>query len=299
MNPADLTESKQRGASGNGFGASHALPCALFVGDFNVGKSALINALLKREALFEAREESQALPTFVGRSDGAKASYAALAPGGAKVDAKTHEEFLNIRRHTGNEAGYTALSARLPASPFSRLVLVDSAGLSSDSLESLAIDDLTGLDNALFAIVADIEYWSAKHTMDFIAENHERFGSSLLVVANKADHLNANELNRIITKAPQRMERYGIAPAPRFFAVSARLELARGGPKTEYRARVKKDVRERCDAGFDALRVALYEFEAARMAGASAPTFDTILGAPLVSSFIALQEGSHDEVSGE
>ena len=43
-------------------------PSAFFMGDFNVGKSMLINALLRRDTLYSSNEESRALPTFIGRS---------------------------------------------------------------------------------------------------------------------------------------------------------------------------------------------------------------------------------------
>jgi hypothetical protein len=127
--------------------------------------------------------------------------------------------------------------------------------------------------------------------MDFIAYHRQVFGENLVVVANMADHLNANEIRRISDRAPHRMELYGISPAPRFYALSARLELARGVRMNEYRNRTKRDVRDLCDAGFDALRVALYEFEAAHSGATVCPSFDSLLSAPLAASFVQKQEG--------
>ena len=270
-------------------GETH-VPTAFFMGDFNVGKSTLINALLRREVLVTGREESHTLPVFVTRSTDGQAQFAALPPEGS-IDSRSHEEFLSIRRAEHNERGYTALGVRLPASPFSRMVLVDTAGMSSDDFESVEVADLADQGAALFVVVTDIEYWSAKHTMDFIAFHHEIFGGALLIVANKADHLNVNEIRRIVAKAPTRLENYGVKPAPPFFALSARLEGARQNPQNEYRNRVRPAVREQCDGGFDAFRVALYEFEAAHTKQTPGPGFEQLLTAPLAESFIRTQLG--------
>lgn len=269
-------------------------PTALFLGDFNVGKSTLINALLRREVLSVTREESRALTTFVACSGQREAHYVALLPGEALVEPKSHEEFLSIRRDENNEEGYRALAASLPMSLFHHLVLVDTAGISSDLFDSAEIAGLADQENALLIVVADIEYWSAKHTMDFIAHHHHIFDGAMIVVANKTDHLNAHEVRRICDKAPKRMEKYGISPAPRFYALSARLEGARVDHVNEYRQRTKVAVREWCDASFDALRVALYEFEAARTQEASYPSFEDLLTAPLATSFIKTQQGASE-----
>lgn len=268
------------------------LPLALFMGDFNVGKSSLINALLRRETLLSTREESRALPTFVARSAQREARYVALLRDGAGLEAKSHEEFLEIRREIGRPSPYGALGAALPGGPFSRLILVDTAGMSSDLSESVRLSRLPGQESMFFVAVADIEYWSAKHTLDFIAYHHELFNGSMVIVANKADHLNAEELKRIRDKAPIRLERYGIAPQPRFFPVSARLESARGLPHNEYRRRVKPEVRDLCDAAFDALRVALYEFEAMQGGEPACQSFKHLLQTPMATAFVQAQEGS-------
>ena len=271
--------------------APFTAPNALFVGDFNTGKSALINALLRRNILGATREESRALPTFIAGSAHGEASYAALSPNGGGIDLKAHEDFLLIRQDQSNLSGYTALAASLPGVPFHRLVLVDTAGTSSDSLETLEISELANQEHALMAVVTDMEYWSARHTMDFIAFHREIFGNNMLVLANKADHLNASDIQRICDRAPRRMEAYGISPAPRFLAVSARLELSRNGASDEYRRRTKRAVRDLCDSAFDALRVALYEFEAAHCEPLR-PTFEQLLSAPLTASFIRTQQGA-------
>lgn len=268
------------------------LPLALFMGDFNVGKSALINALLRRETLLSTREESRALPTFVARSAQREARYVALPRDRAGLEAKSHEEFMDVRREAGGACPYGALGAALPGGPFSRLVLVDTPGMSSDLSESVRLSRLPGQESVLFVAVADIEYWSARHTLDFMAHHHELFGGAMLIVGNKADHLNAEEIRRIRDKAPVRLERYGIAPPPRFFALSARLELARGLPHNEYRRRVKQEVRELCDGDFDALRVALYEFEAAQSAESGCQSFKQLLQTPLATALIQTPEVS-------
>ena len=55
-------------------------------------------------------------------------------------------------------------------------------------------------------------------------------------------------------------------------------------------------MRELCDAGFDALRLALYEFEAARCRRFPRPGIDEVLKMPLAASFVAVQEGAVHEV---
>lgn len=267
-------------------------PCAYFVGDFNTGKSSLINALLHREVVPTSREESRALPTFVGRSVRKEAYYGALAPGAPGVVAKTQEEFLALRRDRENPEGFTALGAHYPAIPFRNLQLVDSGGISGEAHHDPVAYALPKPDAALLVVVTDIEYWASKHNMELIARNLPAFGGHLLVVANKADHLNLADIRKVCDKAAMRMEQYGISPAPRFFAVSARLEQTRRDPFNEYRSRTKREVREHCDAGFDALRVALYEFEATQGSGPVAPTLEAMLNAPLAQSFIASQEGT-------
>lgn len=264
-------------------------PFALFVGDFNSGKSSIVNALLRRDALPESREESRALPAFITRSERKEAAFAAWLPEQGVLHPKTHEEFRAIRRDRDNAEGYAALTARFPNTPFQELVLTDSAGFGGESLEAFDMTALAQHERALAVVVTDIEYWSAKHTMDFIAEHHALFAGAMLVAANKADHLNASEIRRLRDKAAERMERYGIRPAPAFIPLSARLERGRHDPFNEYRQRTKREVREQCDAGFDALRVALYEFETSRQQSGPALAFDHLLRTPIAESFVALQ----------
>jgi GTP-binding protein EngB required for normal cell division len=265
-------------------------PTVVFIGDFNVGKSALVNSLLRRETLLCGREETRGLPTFLARSDRREAEYVAYHSGDGTLTPKSHEEFLNIHHERGNEAGYSALGAGLPVTPFSNLVFIDTAGMSSDILDSTDVTHLADDDNLLVVVVADIDYWAAKHTLDMIAAHRENYGHSLLVVANKADRLNYDEIRRISERAQKRMEAYGISPAPAFFALSARLEAARAQGDNEYRQRTKESVRECCAGGFDAFRVALYEFEAVQNAQNPAPPFEDIFSTPLSSSFIENQD---------
>lgn len=264
-------------------------PCVLFMGDFNVGKSSLINALLRREALYASREESRALPTFVTRTDRAEAHFAAYQPDRNRIDEKGQDEFFDIRQDRNNEAGYVAMGARFPATPFMNLVLIDTAGASSDSCETIDISHLAAPEQAMLVVVTDIEYWAARHTLDFVRSHLPIFGDALVMVANKADHLNASEIRRICDKAPDRLRAYGIDPAPRFFALSARLEFARHAPRNEYRHRTRREVRDLCDASFDAFRVALYEFEASRAAMNGAPTFRQLFESPVIASFLKTQ----------
>lgn len=271
-------------------------PCVFVVGDFNVGKSTLLNAMLRQEVLHSSREEGRALPTFVTRVSDTHDRYAALSRSDGSLIPKTHDEFLHIRKAEESSANFKALAAGCVRSPFNSLVLVDTAGMSTDVCQSVEIAGLSDQEDGLLLVVTDIEYWAAKHTMDFIAYHQEQFGESLIVVANKADHLNAIDIDRIQDKAADRMEEYGIHPAPRFLTLSARLEQFRHEPRNEYRCRTKRRVRELCDAGFDALRLALYEFEAARCRREPRPGIDAVLSMPLAASFIAVQEGSTHEV---
>jgi len=266
-------------------------PCAFVVGDFNVGKSTLLNALLHREILHTSREEGRALPTFIGRNGDSCDRFAALSLDGATVTPQTHDEFLRTRQEPGRAASAKALSVGCATSPFRELLLVDTSGMSSDTCESTEIAHLDGQESSLLLVVTDIEYWASKHTMDFLAFHQEQFGDRLYLIANKADHLNASEIERIQAKAGQRMEDYGIDPAPRFFPLSARLEMTRRTPRDEYRCRTKARVRELCDSGFDALRVALYEFEASQSQREQPISVDDWVRTPLATSFIATQEG--------
>jgi hypothetical protein len=133
--------------------------------------------------------------------------------------------------------------------------------------------------------------------MDFIDRHMEVFGDNLVVVANKADHLNASEIQRIADKAGKRMAQYGMERTPPFLAVSARLEMSRRDPEDEYRKRTKPAVRALCDAGFDALRVRLYEFEAAAAGVAGETDEHRFLKAPLAQAFVEKQKGAVDAVS--
>lgn len=272
------------------------LPCVFVVGDFNVGKSTLLNALLRQEVLHISREEGRALPTFITRITDTHDRFTALNQKDGSMIPKTHEEFLRIRRDSDQTTTYKALAAGCVRAPFNSLVMVDTAGMSSDVCESVEIAELANQEDGLLLVVTDIEYWAAKHTMDFIAYHQEQFGDSVIVVANKADHLNAVDIERIQLKAVQRMEDYGIQPAPRFYTLSARLESFRREARNEYRCRTKQRVRELCDAGFDALRVALYEFEASRSRRVPRPSLEHVMQMPLAESFVALQEGVPHEV---
>lgn len=268
---------------------STTTPYALFMGDFNVGKSSLVNALVRREALVVSRRETRAVTTYVSRGASDEPFYGGWPGAAGAIDALGHEEYLATRLDL-NPKGYTALSARLPELPFARLALVDTVGISSEIKATARINALDDLSRALMLVVTDIEYWSARHTMEFIEHHRRLMGDSLIVVANKADHLNASEIQRLCDKAHTRLEAFGIKPAPRFFAVSARLEAARYQPGNEYRQRTKRDVRDRCDAGMDALRVALYEFEARHTEPAAAEAL-AVINSPLSLSFLKAFEG--------
>lgn len=274
------------------------LPFAFFVGDFNSGKSTIINALLRDHLLRCDRQESHALPTLIYRGGQATAQFGALPPDYKQLHRKSHSQFQTLRNDESNTNGYRALAAQTPASPFSRMVLVDTAGTSSDSTGALP-PEFGAVRHAMMVVVTDIEYWSSKHNLALIANYQESFGDAVLVLANKADHLNISEIERLHKKAAQRMEEYGISPAPRFFALSGRLESLRTDKDDEYRRRTKPTVRAHCDAAFDAFRVALFEFEAACV---GAPEVDelSLLKSPMAQCVVKggapVAEETSDEV---
>ena len=264
--------------------SADSMPMAFFVGDFNTGKSTIINALLREPVLRVERHESHALPTLVYRGGQAAAQFGALPPDYKHLHRKSLSQFQAIRDDETNTVGYRALAAQTPSCPFSRLTLVDTAGASSDR-DGSAPPEFGAVRHGLMVVVTDIEYWSSKHNLDLIASYRDAFGDALVVVANKTDHLNMSEIDRVCKKAAQRMEEYGITPAPRFFALSGRLEALRGDRADEYRRRTKPSVRAHCDAAFDAFRLALFEFESACLGAAAVEELD-LFKAPLAQSVI-------------
>ncbi|MBI2431362.1 MAG: 50S ribosome-binding GTPase [Candidatus Hydrogenedentes bacterium] len=271
--------------------ATPILPMAFFVGDFNVGKSALINALLRSPLLSMSGEESRSLPTFVV-AGAAAPEVLGYSRRDRRSQPMTLDDFAGLRGNNGRAAKWNALAASVPESPFARLALVDTPGMSSDTLETMQIETLSHQEQALLVLVADIEYWFAKHTMDFIAYHQQIFKRSLMIVANKADLMNASELARIQEKAARRMEDYGIVPAPAFHVLSARLELVRRAPHDDARRKTKAKVRDMCDISFDRFRLALYEFER-RCPGEDAHLpLTSVLQSPLAASFLAQQDGA-------
>lgn len=267
------------------------LPAAVFSGDFNAGKSLLINALLHQNSLFISREESMTPPVLVAKSDDADVIYGARPRGEREAVPLSREQFLSSRKVGGVPCESDALCVLAPEMPFRHFVLVDTPGASSQENRPAIPAAAPALDNALFVLVTTLEYWPARHTMSLIREYQMRFPGRFIVVANMADHINTNEIRRVRDKGRQRMERNGIAPAPPFFTLSARLELARRTGDDEYRRRIKADVRELCDAGFDAFRVALYEFEAKVASHAVDYDLETLLNSPLAEAVIMNQKG--------
>ena len=269
-----------------------SVPAAVFVGDFNTGKSFLINALVRQNVLFISREESLAPPVFLARGAGADPVYAAF-PAGAGPGVKSHEQFLGTRKIGGQPCDSRGLAALTPDFPFRHFVLVDTPGASSEENRTAIFAAVPATQNALFVVTTTLEYWPARHTLSLIKEYQVRFPGRFVVVANMADQMNADEIRRVRDKARHRMESHGIAPAPPFFPVSARLEAARRHPDDEYRRRVKPEVRELCDAGFDAFRVALYEFEARTSGEGAVHDLETLLNSPLAAEVMTNQKGQN------
>ena len=268
-----------------------APPAAVFVGDFNTGKTLLINALLRQNLLFISREESLTPPVFVARSDDAEMMYGARPGAGMTPVQQSHEQFLSSRQMNGLPCESDALAVLAPDMPFRHFILVDTPGASTEENKPAIPPVAPALNNAIFVLTTTLEYWPARHTISLIKEYQVRFPGRFLVVANMADQVNANELRRVRDRARQRMERNGIHPAPPFFALSARLELARNAGDDEYRRRIKHEVRELCDAGFDAFRVALYEFEARVSRGSENYDLDAILNGALAAAVTTNQKG--------
>lgn len=262
---------------------------ALFIGDFNVGKSSVLNALMRRNLLFTSREESRTPPVFMVRTGDAKITYAGYNPDEKDFVEQSHAQFLSMRRHGRTECPFTALSAQIPHFPFTGMMLVDTPGTSTEIQQQCLLPKDAALEKSLVVLVTTVEYWAARHTLALITEYTERFAGRFLVVANMADQLNHGELLRIRDKAAKRIESLSQAAAPPFYIVSAKLEHARRDPDDEYRRRVKSEVRDLCDAGFDALRVALYEFEAASQRPCEMSPLNSFVH-PLLSALTSLNQ---------
>ncbi len=269
------------------------LPAAVFVGDFNTGKSLVINALLRNSVLFISREESRTPPVFVSRGGVPETVYASRSEETQTTESKSHEQFLNTRHLQGQPCDSDALGIQTPDMPFRHLVFVDTPGASTDENRPAILRPAPALVNTLFVITTTLEYWPARHTMALIKEHHLHFPGRFVVVANMADQMNANEIRRVRDRARHRLERNGINPAPPFFPVSARLELARRAPGDEYRRRVKSEVRELCDAGFDAFRVTLYEFEANISSSGAGYDLNDLLTSTLAAAVTINEKGQN------
>ena len=108
------------------------LCAAVFMGDFNTGKSLLINALVRRDILFISRDESRTPPVLVAKGDTTEPVYGSRPAEGLSPGVKSHEEFLSTRHLNGMSCDSDALGALLPGMPFRHLVLVDTPGASTD-----------------------------------------------------------------------------------------------------------------------------------------------------------------------
>jgi len=272
-------------------------PHAILIGDFNTGKSTVVNALLKEDLVYTSRTESHSLPAFLGASaKGAPVYWRAGEEGPVKT---TRKKWLSLRG-TGAEAPEErALGMNASAHPFSSLILVDTPGLSGDSQAHIDLNSLGADPDVLLVLVTDIEYWNARHTIELIGRHIDAFRDRLMLLGNKADHLNLDEITRIAAKARNRMERAGIADPPEFLPVSARLELARHTTEDdEYRHRTKRPVRQQCDWSFDQFRVRLYEFERRRSlhpSDADTPPlgWSGLIGTRLIDAF-APKDDAHE-----
>ena len=91
-----------------------APPAAVFVGDFNTGKTQLINALLRRNLLFISREESLTPPVFVARSDDFELAFGARPGAGLPPVLQSHEQFLSSRQMNGLPCENDALAVLSP-----------------------------------------------------------------------------------------------------------------------------------------------------------------------------------------
>ena len=251
----------------------------------------LINALLHREALFMSREESRTPPVLMAKSQTPEIQYGARMENSGETMVLSRDDFLNARKTNSVPCDSEALAVLLPDMPFRHFVFVDTPGASSLENRPAIPGAATAFDQSLFVLATTLEYWPARHTISLIKEYHARFPGRFVVAANMAEQFNAKEIRRVCDRARLRLERNGITPAPPVFALSARLELARRFGEDEYRNRIKPDVRELCDCGFDAFRVMLYEFEARATIASTAYDLDNVLGSPLADAVIMNQKG--------
>jgi GTP-binding protein EngB required for normal cell division len=238
---------------------SASVPTCVFIGDFNVGKSALINAIIREDLMPTAMEESTRFPALITRqARGDTGRFVAIRTDGT-VEPLTQRQFtLRARAAREESASTVALLARVPAMPFGHIRLIDSPGLSSTSHHGWR-GLLDESEASLAVIVVDVEYWAAKHSMELLTQVQAAF-ANVALVANKADHLNRHEIARVCESAPKRLRAAGARRVP-VFTVSASLERGRGFADDELRAMTKNPVLVACDSGFDALRLFFYEWE--------------------------------------
>lgn len=280
-------EERQRASSSPLLASPEA--AALFIGDFNVGKSSVLNAVMRRNLLFTSREESRTPPVFLTGTADETINYSGYNATEQDFVEQSHAQFLSIRRHGRTKCPFSALAAQVPHFPFTRLLLVDTPGTSTEIQEQSPLPQGATLEKSLVVLVTTVEYWALRHTLALITDYTERFAGRFVVVANMADQLNYKEILRVRDKASKRIEDLSQTAAPPFYIVSAKLERARRNPEDEYRQRVKRDVRDICDAGFDALRVALYEFEAASQRPTPTCSLSTFVH-PLLSALTSINQ---------
>jgi len=244
------------------------LPAVAFWGDFNVGKSALINALIHQPLLEVVRGESTPGFIFIANNggDGQICWY--------RFDALTHdcsvfEQKAMIKWSLTNPTcaskhNRDIIVGYLPNLPFSRMVMVDSQGFSSARYDSDARDYLRDAPFEMLSVmVINCEYVGAKHSMEILKEIYESHPDRTVVALNGVDCLELDEILSLQKRTPKRLSTFGIQHVPPIYYLSAKLECERyqkGNQK--YRESCKQAVIELCDIQFDRFRLFLYSWEA-------------------------------------
>src|SRR6266536_266247 len=172
------------------------------VGEFKRGKSTLLNALIDAEVLPAGVLPLTAVPTVLER--GEPVCLVSFTDGHTEEhDLGAVGEFVTEERNPGNRLGVQRVVVRLHAPLLDEGVrLVDTPGVGSVLEHNTAATDayLPSLDAAILVTAADPPISKGERAfLERVAEHAVR----LFVVLNKADYLQAEELERTVSFTEQ------------------------------------------------------------------------------------------------
>ena len=167
------------------------------LGLFKRGKSTIINALLDQEVLPSAVIPVTSIITLIEHSDRTAAeiyfSNGAIVP----TDISVIEEYVSEEKNPENEKGIDFVKIFHPASILENMLIIDTPGMgsalphNSETTKSF----IPKIDAAIYVLSADIPI--SKTDIDFIKELKQEV-QKLIFVLNKADLLNATDLQKMI-----------------------------------------------------------------------------------------------------